>query len=313
MPFEVPNLTLLRQFVVTAEEQGISKAALRLRISQPALSKNIHKLEDILGTKLFVRHASGSELTDAGKLFYERAQVIGLEYQHALQDIRNVLGEQEAAVTIGAGPVWASAILPMVAEKFHTTYPNHRLRVLTGSMDELADDLRLGRIDIFAGALLQSTRLPGFTVRALAQSDMCILASPHHPLLERPGIIDCAAVAGHPFVAFQPSKEIASHLLSVFRSRGAPPPKFAVETGSIFACAELVRSGKYLMFETRLLTASPIGKGLTTLQMDMDMLPFGMGLVHRDGMERVPHLRSLMNIMSESLKSHLGTDSGLTK
>ena len=63
MSFEVPNLTLLRHFVVVAEEKGISKAAKRLRISQPALSKNIRKLEDVLGTQLFERHSGGSDLT----------------------------------------------------------------------------------------------------------------------------------------------------------------------------------------------------------------------------------------------------------
>ena len=96
LSFEVPNLTLLKHFVVVAEERGISKAAKPLRISQPALSKNIRRLETLLGTQLFERHSGGSDLTQTGLAFFGRAQAIALEYEHAVQDIRNLLSEQQA-------------------------------------------------------------------------------------------------------------------------------------------------------------------------------------------------------------------------
>lgn len=301
MAFEVPNLTLLRQFVVTAEERGITRAAKRLRISQPALSKSIRRLEDMLETQLFDRHSGGAELTEAGRIFFERAQVIGLEYQHALQDVRNVLSKQDSTLRIGAGPIWSSTILPKVAERFHALFPRHRLLVATGSSDDLTEDLRLGRIDIFAGAQVRSTRLPGFAARSLARSELVVLAAEDHELIRRGTQADPAEVAQYPFVAFQPSREVLDLLSAYLKARRVSPPRFMVETSSIHACVELVRTGKYLFYETRMIPQNPIGAGLAVVPLPGTIHEFDIGLVHREGLDRIQHFRRLMAIMEEVL------------
>jgi DNA-binding transcriptional LysR family regulator len=182
MSFEVPNLTLLRHFVVVAQERGISRAAKRLRISQPALSKNIRRLEELVGTQLFDRHSGGSELTVTGQAFLDHAQVIGLEYQHALQKIRNLLSEQESTITIGTGPVWTSTVIPAAVPRFHERFPRHRLMVQTGHADRMIEDLRLGRIDIFAGALIRQNEMPGFRRLKIARAQLGVMCSENHPL-----------------------------------------------------------------------------------------------------------------------------------
>ena len=122
MKNDLPNLTLLNQFLATAQDASISKAALRLRISQPALSKNIRKLETILGTPLFDRHAGGTSLTESGRILLDHALSINLEYQFALEKIRNALSNQASTLRIGAGPIWSSTVLPIVVEKFHLIF-----------------------------------------------------------------------------------------------------------------------------------------------------------------------------------------------
>ncbi len=301
MRFEVPNLTLLRQFVVAAEEGGISKAATRLRISQPALSKNIRKLEELLGTPLFERHSKGTTLTKAGRIFHERAQVIGLEYQHALQDVRNVLSEQASTIRIGVGPIWSSTILPHMAQRFHDTFPQHRLQVLTGAADDLAEWLRIGRIDIFAGVTTHRTTPPGFVVRKLARSEMVVLAAQDHPLIAGGTDIDPKRIATYPFVAFVPAQEVIAVLTRYLKSRGAEPPKFMLETSSIYACVELVRSGRFLIYETRMLAENPIGDGLGIVRLPDHVHEFDLGIIHREGLDRMPVYRGLMRIMAEEL------------
>lgn len=286
---------------MTAEERGISKAAKRLRISQPALSKNIRKLEELLETQLFERHSGGATLTETGRVFLERAQIIGLEYQHALQDIRNILSEQESTIRIGAGPIWSSTILPRVAQRFHDLFPRHRLQVATGSADDLAEDLRLGRIDIFAGALIHSSKPPGFTARPLARSDLVILASEEHPLFKLGDAVNPGLLGDFPFVAFQPSRDVLESLSRYLREHGAPPPRFLLETSSIYACVELVRSGRYIFYETRMIADSPIGRGIAVVPLRETIHQFDIGLVHREGMDRIPHFGRLMRIMADVL------------
>lgn len=305
--FDVPNLTLLRQFIVTAEERGISKAAVRLRISQPALSKNIRKLEDLLETQLFERHSGGTRLTETGRVFLQRAQVIGLEYQHALQDIRNVLSQQESTIRIAAGPIWSSTVLPHVAERFHEIFPRHRLLVTADSVTDQTDDLRLGRIDIFAGALINRTTPPGFTARKLARASLVVFASSDHPLARSDGPLSMDMLADYPFVAFQPSREIIDFLSARIRDHGGRPIRVLLETTSIFACVELTLTGKYLLYETDMIRRSPLGAKLAILPLPAAAQQFDVGIVHRDGLDRISHFKRLIQIMTDVLQQRLGT------
>jgi len=299
MSFEVPNLTLLRHFVAVAEDRGISKAAKRLRISQPALSKNIRRLEEMLGTQLFDRHSAGSRLTQSGATFLNSAQLIGLEYEHALQEIRNLVHEQESTITIGAGPVWTSTVIPEAVQRFHKRFPRHRLMVQTGSVDRMIEDLRMGSIDIFAGALIQQNLMSGFVRKRLATADFGIMCSRDHPLAQIEGIVDPQRISEHPFVSFVATSDVVKMLGQFLKERGAPPPRYLLETTSIYACVELARTGKYLFYETVMIADSPVGQGLVALNLGQPMHQFEMGFVFREGLNQMPAYRGIMKAMLE--------------
>jgi DNA-binding transcriptional LysR family regulator len=299
MSFEVPNLTLLKHFVTVAEDKGISKAAKRLRISQPALSKNVKRLEEMLGTRLFERHSSGADLTPTGQAFFNRAQIIGLEYEHAVQEIRNLLSEQDATIRVAAGPVWSSTILPPAASRFHRRFPRHRLSVQTGPVDQLIEDLRLGRVDIFAGAVIAKSRLPGFTSRRVAKAQIGIMCAEHHPLAKVEGPVDPMELVKYPFVSFNLNRDVLKMLSDWLKERGAPPARYLLETSSLFTCAELARSGDYLFFESTMVAGSPIGQGLKVLKTDKEIFQYDLGFVFRQGMDRLPAHGGLMKAMVE--------------
>jgi DNA-binding transcriptional LysR family regulator len=79
------ELRHLRYFVAVAEELNVRQAAIPLHLSQPPLTRQIHDLEDEVGTKLFVRSQSGMRLTEAGRTFLKEARLILAQSQRAVQ------------------------------------------------------------------------------------------------------------------------------------------------------------------------------------------------------------------------------------
>jgi len=93
------DLRHLRYFVAVAEEQNITRAALRLHVSQPPLSRQIRNLEDDLGIALFSRDAKAVRLTEAGRAFLTEARIILQRAQDAVEMAKDVAGESAAKST----------------------------------------------------------------------------------------------------------------------------------------------------------------------------------------------------------------------
>lgn len=79
---------ILRQFIEVADNQSINKAAKNLGISQPALSRNMQRLEENFGKPLIYRTSSGIELTEYGQILYRRAQVMELDLSMRLKNLK---------------------------------------------------------------------------------------------------------------------------------------------------------------------------------------------------------------------------------
>lgn len=126
------QLRELRYFVHVAELRSFTRASVHLRIAQPALSRQIQKLEQEIGTQLLVRTGQGLELTDAGALLLQRAKGILRQVSQACEDVRAQSGSVSGTLTLGVPPAAGECLMPPVVEAVGAMHPDLRLNVIEG-------------------------------------------------------------------------------------------------------------------------------------------------------------------------------------
>lgn len=149
------ELRHLRYFVCVAEEKNIGRAALRLHISQPPLTRQIQQLEGQLGVQLFRRTNRGVELTDAGRVLYEDARkILGMAERAAERSSKaaqGLLGRVDVAV-FGSGIFGA---IPRLLRQFRKAYPEVSIFLHNMVKDEQIDALRHQRITLAFNRLMR--------------------------------------------------------------------------------------------------------------------------------------------------------------
>jgi DNA-binding transcriptional LysR family regulator len=142
------ELRHLRYFVAVGEEQHFRRAAQRLRVAQPALSRQIQMLEEEIGFQLFERLPRGVKITDAGKLLLNDTRRILQEVNEAAQRAGRVARGQSGTLRIGF-PESASwhGVVPESFRQFRERQPNAELQLNPLSSLEQVEAIRSGRLD----------------------------------------------------------------------------------------------------------------------------------------------------------------------
>ena len=147
------EIRVLRYFLEVAREENITRAAARLHITQPTLTRQLHQLEAELGKKLYVRGNYNIRLTEEGVLLRERAQeIIDLE-EKARSELTAVQDEVSGVIYIGAGETVGIRYIAAVLRRLRERYPNVRYHMISADGDGVAEKLDKGLIDfgIFVG------------------------------------------------------------------------------------------------------------------------------------------------------------------
>jgi DNA-binding transcriptional LysR family regulator len=191
------ELRHLRYFVAIAEEQSFTRAAERLWVAQPGLSTQIRRLEAELGVKLFTRHTRGVELTEAGKVFLERARAA-----LAAADAARATGADVDAGLVGAirlgiatGARWH--LVASLLASFAEDHPDVEVTVVESNGGTLLRDLRDGRLDgLLAPSAFSSPELERVK---LGQEPWAVLVGPGHRLAE-PGPVAAEELRGEAII-----------------------------------------------------------------------------------------------------------------
>lgn len=141
------DLNLYKIFSKVAETKNITKAAEKLYVSQPAITKSIKQLEKNLGGTLFIRTKKGVELTEEGKVLYLHVKKILDDISNAQNKFSSLINLEEGKIRIGASATVTKHFLMPYIEKFHNMYPSIEICIVNELTKNLVKDLKYGYLD----------------------------------------------------------------------------------------------------------------------------------------------------------------------
>ncbi|HWI55614.1 MAG TPA: LysR family transcriptional regulator, partial [Bacillota bacterium] len=131
------ELRHLRYFVATAETENVSRAALKLHVSQPALSRQIRDLEEELGLALFERSAKSVRLSEAGRAFLPEARAVLQRAETAVTAARALAAGGHGELHVGYAPSPTVRLLPPTLRAFQSQSPTVRVKLHDLSTEEM--------------------------------------------------------------------------------------------------------------------------------------------------------------------------------
>ena len=231
----------LRSFVAVAEELHFGRAARRLNMTQPPLSRQIQLLEHMLEAKLFERSHRRVALTASGRAFLPEARRLLLLAEGAAMSIKRVSGGDVGAVTIGFTAASGYGYLPGVFQKLKARLPGVDVALREAVTSAQLDALVNARIDI--GLVRPPVRHAGLEFRIVLREPMIVALPPDHRLADRDRV-DLAELGGDPLISYSPFEARYFHdlTLRLFSAVGAQPT-IAQHVSQIHSVLALVRIG----------------------------------------------------------------------
>ncbi len=235
------ELRHLRYFIAVAEERNFSRAAERLHISQPPLSRQIQQLETDLAVTLFERGSRPLRLTAAGRFLYGHALQF-LAQGHELRTMTQRVGQVERSLSLGFVASTLYDILPQLIRRFRTTHPEVGLSLHEMTTLEQIRALKEGKIDVGFGRI----RHEDVHIRRIILREEPLMAAlaADHPLARSEGLTLRALQAETLIVYPQaPRPSFADQVLATFRDRALAPKKI-MEVRELQVALGLVAAGE---------------------------------------------------------------------
>jgi LysR family transcriptional regulator, benzoate and cis,cis-muconate-responsive activator of ben and cat genes len=216
------ELRHLRYFVAVAEERNFTRAAERLHIAQPPLSRQIQQLEETLGVQLFERNSRPLKLTDTGKFFYSHAVQL-LAQTAELESMTRRVGNIERSLSIGFVGSTLYGMLPKIIRRFRDENPTVELSLHEMSTMDQLRALKDGRIDVGFGRIRHED---ANIRRVILREEQLIVALPFgHPLSVAKPVLSLRDLINETLIVFPntPRPSYADQVLSAFEERALKP------------------------------------------------------------------------------------------
>lgn len=177
------HLKQLHYFIVAAETGHIGRAAEKLNMTQPPLSRQLALLEQAVGAELLTRHPKGVSLTPAGKQYFDDAKRILRSVENAAERARSVAAGNEGSVSIGFMMHAAYNIVPPLTRAFMQQHPKVAMNMREMIPGNLLNEVTEGNVD--AAITLKPELAEPLGMQPLCSEKLCLAVPTEHPLAEK--------------------------------------------------------------------------------------------------------------------------------
>lgn len=266
-------------FLEVAKLRSVGNAAQALNISQPAATKTIQELEEILGGALFDRSSRRLILTPFGEIFYRYASTSIAALRQGMDAARG--GEEAALIKIGALPSVSARILPAAVRDFFSAEPEVNSRIITGPNNYLLSLLRTGDVDLVIGRMAEPELMLGLHFEHLYSEQVVLAVRPDHPLLDAADF-NLGMIEGHQRLMPPPGSVIRPLVQRMLIAYGVGVHHGEVETVSNAFGRAYVRNSDAVWFISEGVVAEDVAEGtLRLLPVDLSETKGPVGFTTR--------------------------------
>jgi DNA-binding transcriptional LysR family regulator len=235
----------LMLLIAIDEEGNIHRAAEVLNMSQPAASKLLKDLEDMMGVSLFERLPRGMRPTWYGESMIRHARIALSSLGEAGAEIEALKAGHAGNVAIGAIAGPAMTLLPAALARITQQHPDLRVSLQVESSDVLLERLAQNKLDFLVARLFARHDKSHLHYEALAEEEVCAIARPQHPILalEQPGLPELSQAAW----IVPPEGSVLRHRFELmFQSAGLQPPRRVIGTAALMFLTKMLQESDYL-------------------------------------------------------------------
>lgn len=225
MPLQIQDFEYL---LAVAEHASIGRASQALGISQPALTKAVHRIETDAGLQLFTRHAKGVLLTEAGRSFLHRGRKIWLEYGDAMREMQQMRTGQLGQLRVGFSPSVSEELVVTAFWQLIQERPAARLQLRERLISELIEMLLAGTLDLILAPASETATTQGLSFQSLYADRFHVVSDRNHPLQGR-GTLSLHDLATAQWILPGTHVRVRQWITAEYRKRGLEGPDVRVE------------------------------------------------------------------------------------
>ncbi|GGC86994.1 pca operon transcription factor PcaQ [Undibacterium terreum] len=180
------KLRHLQCFLAVMQHRSLQKAADAMSITQPAVSKTIAEMEEIMGARLFERGRNGAKPTDKAELFWRYAGATVSTLRQGMELLSGGDRADGGTIRLGVLPTVAPSLIPQALQLFQQQWKNVVVRITSGLNMQLMQQLKAQELDLVIGRLSEPDSMVGLTFEHLFADQLSVAVRAGHPLLSLP-------------------------------------------------------------------------------------------------------------------------------